>query len=369
MLLTCPRPECGGLLFLESLECETCGIPVGLHAPSRTMVEVTGPDIEVSGRLWHPCSNRGWRCNWLVADQTGSGRCFSCRLVRRRPDSDDTIALEKLALTMPSVRKLLMQLRTLGIPVDPHFEAEGGLGFDLLSSYSMGRKVIIGHAAGIITIDLVESLDSVREQLRINLREPYRTMLGHLRHEVGHYYQWILVEQTGWIEECRELFGDERASYADAIGRHYASGAPDDWQDRFISEYATMHPWEDFAETFAHYLHITDTLNTAASAGLALDAGRELVPALGESVVPRLGYGTGDFAALARDWRWVSLFFNRANRAMGKADLYPFRINDQVLTKLGFVHRVVTGLPAAVISPTDGFGRRQGSPNPQPANP
>ncbi|MGC3992732.1 MAG: putative zinc-binding metallopeptidase [Propionicimonas sp.] len=360
MVLTCPNPACRGVVFLESLACDACGTPLALHAASRTMVEASSPDVEVDGRLWHPCTNRDWNCNWLTADDSGSGRCFACRLVRRRPPSDDTISLEKVALTMPHLRRLLVQLQQLGVPIDPHFEADGGLGFDLLSSRSSNEKVVIGHANGIITLDVVESLDAVREQLRVRLREPYRTMLGHLRHEAGHYYQWILVEQTGWIDECRELFGDERASYADAIARHYRTGAPDDWQDAFISEYATMHPWEDFAESFAHYLHITDTLNTAASAGVELDASRQTVPLLTEPVVPRTSYGADDFEALIRDWRWMSLFFNRVNRAMGAADLYPFRISEPVVAKLEFVHRVLTRLPETRISVTDGFRRRVG---------
>ncbi len=359
IVLACPTPGCSGLLFLESLACDACGTAVAYHPASRRMV-ASAADVVVDERLWHPCTNRDWGCNWLAADGSGAGRCFACRLVRRRPDSDDTIALEKVALTMPPLRQLLVQAQALGLPVDPFFETDGGLGFDLLSSRSSNEKVVIGHANGIITIDVVESLDAVREQLRIDLGEPYRTMLGHLRHESGHYYQWILVEQTGWIEECRDLFGDERTSYADAIERHYRTGAPDDWQDSFISEYATMHPWEDFAECFAHYLHITDTLNTAASAGVELDASRQTIATLSGAVAPRPFYGPDDFDALIRDWRWLSLFFNRVNRAMGASDLYPFRISDPVVAKLEFVHRVLTDLPETRISVTDGFRRRSG---------
>ena len=138
--------------------------------------------------------------------------------------------------------------------------------------------MIIGHAGGVITIDVVESLDDYRESLRVRLGEPYRTMLGHFRHEVGHYYQNILVETgsgaTRYLDECRTLFGDEQASYSDAIARHYATGAPEGWEETFISEYATMHPWEDFAECFAHYLHITDTIETSREAGMVLHADR-----------------------------------------------------------------------------------------------
>ena len=210
----------------------------------------------------------------------------------------------------------------------------------------------IGHANGIVTIDLAESLDAHREALRISLGEPYRTMLGHFRHEVGHYYEWILVEQTGWIDECRTLFGDERASYRDAIARHYRTGAPRDWAESFISEYATMHPWEDFAECFAHYLHLTGTLQTAAGGRLTVQV--EGVPQIPDGEVrPRTRYSDATMDEVLADWLPLSTFLNRVNRAMGKHDLYPFTISAPVARKLDFVHRVVTAsrvrAPAGVL--------------------
>jgi hypothetical protein len=155
-----------------------------------------------------------------------------------------------------------------------------------------------------LALDLIETLDDYREALRIRLREPYRTMLGHFRHEVGHYYQWVLVEQTDWIHECRDLFGDERASYSDAIDRHYKSGAPDGWEASYISEYATMHPWEDFAESFAHYLHITDALSTAAAGGMVLQASR-VEGIVADDVVPRASYQDATTSEMLSDWRWL----------------------------------------------------------------
>jgi hypothetical protein len=166
----------------------------------------------------------------------------------------------------------------------------------------------------VITIDLVESLDAYRESLRVHLGEPYRTMLGHFRHEVGHYYQNVLVETdpgaARYLDECREIFGDERADYQDQIARHYKFGAPANWGDSYISEYATMHPWEDFAECFAHYLHITGTIDTARESGLILHADRVR-------------------------------FSVRVNTAMGKNPLYPFDIPPAVVGKLAFVHKVI----------------------------
>jgi hypothetical protein len=305
------------------------------------MIEVTDAGSSVDESGWTACSNRGWECNWLLPSDAEAARCFSCRLNRNRPASDDTLGLESLADASKAKRRLLIQLAELGLPIEPFHRTEGGLAFDLLSSRSGTGPVTIGHANGVVTIDLAETLDDYRERLRIQLGEPYRTMLGHFRHEVGHYYQSILVVDGSRLDECRALFGDERASYSDAIDRHYRIGAPDGWTESHISEYATMHPWEDFAETFAHYLHITDTLTTAATAGVRLDADRT-DGLLETDLVLRSSYTDVGIDDLLADWRWLSMLSNAINNAMGKADLYPFGIVDAVAEKMGFVHRVVT---------------------------
>ena len=315
------------------------------------MAESIPTGVEIDGRTWIPCSNRAWRCNWLVADDAGTAQCFSCSLTRTRPEASDTIALEKLADAEVVKRRLLVQLAKLRIPVDPFYEREGGLAFDLLSSYSGRERITIGHANGVVTIDLVETLDDYREALRIRLGEAYRTMLGHFRHEVGHYYQWVLVEQTGWIDECRELFGDERVSYSDAITRHYNIGAPVGWEESYISEYATMHPWEDFAESFAHYLHITDALGTAAAGGVVLRASR-VNGLVAHDVVPRESYQDATMDEMLADWHWLSLLFNRVNHAMGSGDLYPFTLTEPVKRKLDFVHRVVQDVASRTVEAT-----------------
>jgi hypothetical protein len=335
---TCP--ECGAIAFLEMQECSRCGASIGYHYPSLSFVSGEPAGTLVDGVRWVRCVNWSWQCNWLVSLTDESGRCFACRLILRRPESDDTIALEKLAETSVDLRRLLVQLFALGLPVAPYYEQPGGLAFDLLSSRS-GEPVVIGHADGVITIDLAESLDSHREALRVRLGEPYRTMLGHFRHEVGHYYQRVLVDSEPLTDECRALFGDERASYSEALDRHYRFGAPENWAESFISEYATMHPWEDFAETFAHYLHITGTLATAAAAGVVLDSHR-VDGTLSHDVVPSVDYSELGFARALSDWHWLSMMFNRVNRAMGQSDLYPFTLTQPVIDKLSFVHRLVT---------------------------
>jgi len=341
-------PVCHGFISFESRRCPTCETNVGFHLPTDSMVAVDDGSAAVAGQRWLRCNqSSNLACNWLVpedGDAHTRGRCFADSLIRREPAADDTLAREKLIPTATALRRLVWQLFDLKLPVAPWWQTDGGLAFDLLSSYTTGEKVLIGHANGVITIDVVESLDAYREQLRVRLGEPYRTLLGHFRHEVGHYYQNILVEtEPGalrYLAECRSLFGDERISYSDEVARHYKFGAPEGWQSRFISEYATMHPWEDFAECFAHYLHITDTIDTAREAGMVLHADRVRYSAP-RDVVPLESYDDEPVERLLYDWKWMSLAFNRINASMGKHPLYPFEIPPPVIGKIGFVHKVI----------------------------
>jgi hypothetical protein len=326
--------------------CPQCSAELGFHILSRTFAGLRGGKAVIDGSTWYACSNRAWGCNWLVRDDAPAGKCISCRLTRNSPPADDTIALEKLASTERAKRRLLLQLSDLGLPVSPWYVAPGGLGFDLLSSFSTGTQVLIGHSNGIITIDLAESLDDHREALRVNLGEPYRTMLGHFRHEVGHYFQNVLIHDEKTWAQCRELFGDERASYQDALDRHYAQGAPKGWSASYISEYATMHPWEDFAETFAHYLHISGTLQTAAAIGIHLDA--SVANLRDADVVPRQSYADTSVQEMLGDWDWMSRAFNRINRAMGFGDLYPFELPPPARQKLAFVHELISKAPLTI---------------------
>jgi hypothetical protein len=228
---------------------------------------------------------------------------------------------------------LLYQLRDLGLPIGDE------LAFDLLSS--RGGPVTTGHADGVITIDLAESDDAQRERRRTDLGEPYRTLLGHFRHEIGHYYWPMLIERTDGLESWRQLFGDERRDYGSALKRHYEDGPPEDWAERYVSTYATMHPWEDWAETFAHYLHIRDTLQTA-SAYRMIVAGP--VEAADESLiaVPVDDPGARGFDEIVEEWLPLTYALNAINRSMGQDDLYPFTLAPTVIEKLAFVHDAVT---------------------------
>jgi hypothetical protein len=170
------------------------------------------------------------------------------------------------------------------------------------------------------------------------MHERYRTLLGHFRHESGHYYFDRLVVDSEWIDEFRALFGDERQDYGEALKRHYANGPASDWADRFVSSYASSHPWEDWAETWAHYLHMLDTLETAASCGLALKPRKAGEPTIDSVTVPAR---TDTFEDTLHDWFALTYVLNSLNRSIGMPDSYPFTLSTPVLEKLEFVHKVV----------------------------
>jgi hypothetical protein len=306
----------------------SCGTRLGFSREEKAIVPVDehGQYVDSQGRVWHVCANNALSgCTWLC--DTPGGRCFSCELTRTRPSDDDVKGIAEYPIAESAKRRLIVELDDLGFVIRTRQEDPStGLAFDLLSS--VDEKVTIGHADGVITLDLAESNDVHRERLRVSMDEPYRTMLGHFRHEIGHFYWQQLVDgRDDLLTEFRELFGDERESYADAMERHYGEGAPAEWQERFISQYATMHPWEDFAETFAHYLHICDTVETASSYGLATVASPKQFSSFRDLVV-----GV---------WIPLSVALNQINRSMGKGALYPFVIPPPVLDKLEFV----AGLP------------------------
>jgi hypothetical protein len=320
---TCPA--CGQLLFFENSECLRCGAAVGYVPEERTFVALGG----VVSR----CANMQLAgCNWLV-DAVGK-LCQSCALTRTRPADQDLATDQALADAFvdceAAKRRLVFQLLELGLPLDH------GLAFDLLSS--RGGPVTTGHEDGVITLDLAESDDAYRVKMRQELGEPYRTVLGHLRHEVAHHYWARLVEPfPARLARFRDLFGDDQLPYAEALERHYADGPPAGWETWHVSAYAAAHPWEDWAETFAHYLHIGDTLQTAAAWGL-LVAGPIEDPKL--TAVP--GVGPDDtFADILNQWLPLTYALNAVNRSMGRGDLYPFFLSQSVADKLAFVHDVV----------------------------
>ena len=317
LAFSCER--CGQLLAFENTLCLRCGNEVGFD-PERF-------ELRSVATAERRCANQVLAgCNWLPGD---GSLCRSCALTRTRPRDDDPGGLSAFATAEAAKRRLVFQLLDLGLPI------EDDLRFDLLAG-----TVTTGHDGGLITIDLAESDDARREARRAQLAEPYRTLLGHFRHEIGHYYWPIVVERAGELDAARARFGDETTDYGDALERHYAGGPPADWAERHVSAYATMHPWEDWAETFAHYLHIRDTLQTAGAFGIVV-AGPAQGSDLSLTAAPEAEPGRRPFAALLGDWLPLTYALNAVNRSMGSGDLYPFTLPPAVIDKLSFVHERV----------------------------
>ncbi len=326
-------PVCSRLVTFESTECLHCGSELGYDPAAREM------RVRDAGDL-HSCANAQMvGCNWLVPD--AGELCKSCALTRTRPNDHDTPGLGGLAAAEAAKRWLLFELADIGLPIVGWNEAPGGLAFDLLSSEQ--TTVTTGHADGVITLDLDETDPAHRERMRVRLGEPYRTVLGHLRHEIGHYYQPILVAEGTPAESlCRELFGDERESYQEAMDRYYEAGPRAGWEQSHVSAYATMHPWEDWAETFAHYLHVRDTLQTAAAYGLRVD-GPAVDAADSAPLHSTPAQTSSNVHEMLQAWIPLTYALNAISRSMGALDLYPFILSPEIESKLEFIDGLVRG--------------------------
>jgi hypothetical protein len=320
--------NCGQRLSFENSKCLHCGKELGFWLETRAIYDLDDKEqTTIDGTLVERCKNtKVAQCNWLVKWTGTPSLCESCRLTRTIPPETDIEARAEYGRAETAKRRLVLELDELGLPIIGRDEnPETGLAFDLLSSSE--QSVITGHDNGLITLDLAEGDDVHREQLRVELDEPYRTLLGHFRHEVGHYYQLVLIDDKV-RPRFEELFGNPDDDYQAALDRHYSEGAPEGWKQEYVSSYATMHPAEDYAETFAHYLHIRDTLDTAAAFAMA-PAGSTL-----DSVMP----GDVGFDQIVEWWLPLTWSLNQINRSMGHPDLYPFVLPEKVLEKIRFVH-------------------------------
>lgn len=351
------RCICGNLLYFENTQCVACGHVLG-YVPERGVLSALEPAAGDTWRarsadeaVYRMCQNyaQAHVCNWLVPAADPNPFCRSCRLDRMIPD-----------LTLPrnhtlwhrvesAKRRLLYSLYSLNLPVVGEAEDPvNGLAFAFLadpvpaaeSSYDdeQFRQVLTGHDHGLITLNIAEADPGAREQMREAMNERYRTLLGHFRHESGHYYWFRLVRDSRWLGEFRGLFGDERRDYAAALKNYYETGNEGRWRERHISAYASSHPWEDWAETWAHYLHMIDTLETAEDAGMMM-GGRKIRSL---TSAPDL-----QFEELRDDWARLTLTMNAVTRSMGMADPYPFVVSDHAANKLRFVHDLVREIGGA----------------------
>ena len=341
---------CGQLVYFENVRCETCGRRLG-YLPMQTVLSALEPE----GGAWRAlaadpaeryrfCANAQFDlCNWLVPDGVGPALCAACRHNRMVPDAGVPDQLARWRKLEAAKHRLIYALLRLRLPLTDRFEDPvRGLAFEFLAERPHEPHVTTGHDNGVITVALSEADDAQRERARQEMGEPYRTLLGHFRHEVGHHYWNILVLDRWRLAPFRAVFGDERPDYTDALQRHYRNGPPPDWSEWFISPYASSHPWEDFAETWAHYLHIVDTLEMGFAFGLRVRP-RVLGGADLAGSVAFDPYDEGDTQRLVDAWLPLVIAVNSLNRSMGQPDLYPFVLTPGVVRKLDFVHRLIRG--------------------------
>jgi len=345
---------CSQLLYFENSRCERCGHVLG-YEPGQNRLLSLEPDKDPSWRsvprskaLFRFCSNSAYGvCNWLVESDAADELCLACRHNGIIPDLSQPLNVVNWQRIEAAKHRLFYTLLRLKLPLESRATDPEGLLFNFLAeSPDPGTRVMTGHDSGLITLSVSEADDSERERRRTLMGEPYRTLLGHFRHEVGHYFWDRLVRDRGRLEDFRAVFGDETANYQDALQNHYQSGAPSDWQATFVSAYATSHPWEDFAETWAHYLHILDTMEMARAFNLhvapRLDDTGDL-----EALIDFDPYQVKDFGLIVDNWLPISFAMNNINRCMGQPDLYPFVLSPAVIGKLDFIHKLVGAAVAA----------------------
>jgi hypothetical protein len=348
---------CGQLLFFENVSCVSCKREVGFLPDliCASSLDAAGDGVysptarEAKNRLYKKCQNYATAgvCNWMIpAENKSETFCVSCRLDTMIPDQTIPQNVVLWALTEAAKRRLIYSSLRLKLPLANRADdPEHGLGFRFLADTKKPdgtiEHVITEHDHGLITLNIAEADDATREKIRLGMKEPYRTLLGHFRHETGHYYWDRLVDQTRFLDPFRAVFGDERLSYEEAMKKYYSTGAPANWQDNYVSMYATMHPWEDWAESWAHYLHIQDTLEVAADFGLV--GKRIKIDPKGTAEGAQASLKAKPFDQVLETWAELTIALNSINRSMGLRDVYPFILSQPVIDKLFFISEVIAG--------------------------
>ena len=336
--------NCNHLLFFENEKCENCGHLSGYRDRDRKMLTFDPKKaslITESEQIEYKyCKNKTYNvCNWLIEINDPNEYCTACQLNRTIPNLSAKKNFEKWRNLEVAKHRLIYQLQKIGLPLSSKAHHEDGLCFDFVAR-SHNSNLMTGHADGVITILLSEADPVLREKMRQQLLEPYRTLIGHLRHEVGHYF-WdrLVITKPEVLSEFREVFGDERLDYSNTLQQYYIDGPPENWQDSFISRYASSHPWEDWAETWAHYLHIMDMVETAHCFGLHINP---ISPKSDMEMEASFDpYSVKDFEVIIRTCIPLSFAVNSINRAMGVPDVYPFVISKGVVKKLKFIHQLL----------------------------
>ncbi|MEZ4737233.1 MAG: putative zinc-binding peptidase [Caldilineaceae bacterium] len=346
--------NCGQLLYFENTRCERCGYALGYLWETRELSALTPAEdgawqaLAAPDHLYRYCANATYDvCNWLVPADAAETLCFACQLNNTIPDLSEPEYLRRWRKIELAKHRLIYALLRLGLPVvNKTVDPALGLAFDFLAEVDSSDGeggVITGHADGLITLNIAEADDAERERVRQMMEEPYRTLLGHFRHEIGHYYWQLMARSEEWLIAFRTHFGDEQQDYAQALAAHYQQESSEEWRTHFVSHYASAHPWEDWAETWAHYLHVVDSLETAYAFGMRVRPQIKSDENLAVTVDFN-AYTQPNFAELIDAWLPVTYALNSLNRSMGHLDLYPFVLSPEVLEKMKFVHDSIRGL-------------------------
>jgi hypothetical protein len=331
---------CGNALYFESSQCLRCGLEVG-YDPMQDLMRPLDAHLK-------RCANgaRHGVCNWLLPAASSAAFCRSCRLTRTIPDLGTEQNRRHWGLMEAAKRRLIHTLHALRIPLPSLAEdPQNGLAFDIVST-TLDPRVTMGHLGGVITVSLEEADDTWRQINRQQLGEASRTLLGHFRHESGHYLWDRFLSRLEWMNPARfafrEVFGNESFSYSDALQRYYRQGPPADWQQRFITPYAAAHPWEDWAETWAHYLQIVDGLETGGQFGIRSGA---VSPAplpdsctLPTALASSKQREDSAFHDLLQRWLSLVTVMNEVSRSFGAPLLYPYIISPPAVRKLRLAH-------------------------------
>lgn len=344
--------NCGHAVYFENIYCQHCHSSLGFETQELKLYALK-PENNKSFKLinqtgnqisYKYCQNHAHNvCNWLVQSGSNSSFCVACELNRTIPFLGQKDDYDKWYRVETAKRRLIHSLLRFGLEVkSKNAYGPGGIMFDFLSDRNAtdGKRILTGHDNGLITINIAEADDIYREMSRNQMNEVYRTLLGHFRHEIGHYYWDILIGRTNKLFLFRNLFGDERADYGFALQQYYSNNYSKIWKKQYISKYASAHPWEDWAETWAHYMHIVDTLETADSFGLNVRP-RVVRPEddMNTSFVDP--YTVTNFDEIIDMWLPLTFAMNSLNRSMGLRDLYPFVISRTIKEKLRFIHEIV----------------------------
>lgn len=350
--------QCGNRVFFLNSHCVNCKQELGYFPRLGRMGALkpagqyiwTSPGVTPEGRHYRKCNNYSQEdvCNWMIEVSDPDPFCWSCRLNQTIPDLTRPRYRYFWYKLESAKRYLLYGLYQLRLPVvSKKQDAAHGLAFSFLASADPAEgedapaPISTGHANGLITINVAEADDVERTRMREQYQERYRTLLGHFRHEIGHYYWDRLIRNVPDNQaKFRELFGDEQREYRAALDLHYRNGPPAGWQQHYVSSYASAHPWEDWAECWAHYLHMIDTLETAHDFGLVPAGVSEL-----EAERQQTGFNPSHeaFARLLERWVQLTVAMNALSRSMGLPDAYPFVLPDIAKLKLEFIHRLIAG--------------------------